>query len=153
VNDPLVVRGRHGGQHRQHDVRRLLERQPPAPLDEAGQVFAFQQLHDQEGPSAFDADVGHVDRVRVAHPRRQLRLAQEPGARVRVGRQKGAHHLDRHLLSDRQVDAFVDRAHPPFADQAHHLVLAEASPDGKHRAGRLSGVPVHGQPPQAKAVT
>ena len=82
VDDPFVVRRRHGGRDGQHDVRGLLERQPPAPLEQLREVFAVEQLHDQERVAGFAADVGDVDDVRVADARRQLRLAQEPRARA-----------------------------------------------------------------------
>jgi hypothetical protein len=86
VDDPFVVGSRHGCGHGQHDVRGLLERQPPTPFDEARQVFAVEKLHHQERLAGFGADVRHVDRVRVPHPRRQLGLAQETGARVKIRR-------------------------------------------------------------------
>ena len=126
------------------------ERQAAAPLNEARQVFAVEQLHHQECHSAFGADVRHINHVRVPHPRRQLSLAQEPRARVEIRGELRAHDFDRDLLSDSEMDPFVDRAHATLAYQAQHLVLPQAGPRNERGVESVFGLSAHEQPRQAR---
>src|SRR4029079_4249838 len=77
-------------------------------------------------------------------------LAQEPGARVEIRGELRAHDLDRDLLSDPEVDAFVDRAHAALTSQPHHLVLPQAGPRGERGVEIFFRLSVHEQPRQAR---
>jgi hypothetical protein len=128
MNDALVVRRRDGREDRKRDVDDLVERHRPRAPQVPRQVLAFQVLHHEEGLFAVQADVGDVDRMRVTDARRQLRLQQEPGARLRHGRERRADRLCRDALADLDVQALVNRAHAALAQQTDDPVLAKHGP-------------------------
>ena len=64
----------------------------PSPLQALGQVFALDQLQDEEGPRPSRASFEAVDRgdVRVVERGEQLRLALEAGQALGIGRATSA---------------------------------------------------------------
>ena len=142
MDDPLVMRGGDRRQDRKRDVHDLFERQRTTSPQVPGEIFAVEVLHDQEGLAALHADVGDVDGVRMPDARRELCLEQEPRARFRDLRERRADRLDRDALADLDVQALVDRAHSPFAQEANDAVLAQGHP----RLERPSGRPLHASP-------
>ena len=113
MDDPFVMGGADRGQYRQRDVDDLIHGERAAAPEMPGQVLALEVLHHQKRLPAFHADVGDVDRVRVADARRQLRLEHEPGPRLRDRGERRADRLDRDALAHLHVEALVHRAHPP----------------------------------------
>ena len=142
MDDPLVMRCRDRRQDWKRDVDDLVERQRAKAPQVPGEILPVEVLHDQEGLAALHADVGDVDGVRMTDARRELRLQQETRARLRDRRERRADRLDCDALADLDVQAFVDRAHSPFAQEANDAVLAQGHP----RLERPPGRPLHASP-------
>ena len=75
-------------------------------------------------PSGEGAVVEHRDDRRMLQPRDDLRFAPEPRARIRIGQQIRAHHLDRDRALEPQVPRAKHRAHAALADHRVDAVLA-----------------------------
>ncbi len=105
--------------------------------DRLGQGATAQILHHQERAPALVAEVEDVDDVRVSDGRRRARLTDEALDRGRVVGGRGVQELDGDEAPQHLVGGLVDRAHPPVAEEANHVVaLLDRGAD--ERAAALS---------------
>ena len=139
MDDAFPVRGRQRRADLRDDRLHLLERQRPA-LQARRQRLALQQLeHDVRRAVRQRVEVQHLDDVRVAEARPDLRLAPEARQHRRVG---GAEqqHLDHDALAGQpQVLRLPHRAHPALSEQARDLVRLgddDAGPQAHRRRAR-----------------
>jgi hypothetical protein len=157
VDDAALVRVLQRGEQLGHQPAGLGEREALARIEQALQVAAAHQLHDDErriGAGVLAVLVDGDD-AGMAEPADGLGLAPEAhsqlGGEVRIGLIE-PQHLDRHRALDHRIEAFVDHAHGAAPELAADQVLAE-SLRGLHRDGACplprAGVNRQRQPPCA----
>ena len=97
-------------------------------LEQGAQGGTLEILHDEIGDflvaNRSNAEVGHVDDVRVPKAPRRSGLAAEALDRARVGHQLRQDRLDRDRAPRSEMLGLVDGAHPTPADQRIDPVLA-----------------------------
>ena len=123
VDDAFAVRGRQRRADLADDRHRLLERQRPAHAAAAPATRPARYSSTRYGvPSGSVLKSQHLDDVRVAEARCDLRLAPEARQHRRVGRAE-QQHLDRHALARQpQVLRRPHGAHPALSEQPRDLV-------------------------------
>src|SRR5262249_28469812 len=83
MDHALLMRDRHGAQHRQQDVESVSDWHRADPVDHGGQTLALEKrIPGLRDPTRVSA-VGDADDVRMPHPRRGLAPAKERGASLR----------------------------------------------------------------------
>ena len=97
VDDPRVVSGGKGEAHRLEDLGAALRGEAALLLELCVQRDALEQLHDEERDAArVDAEIEHLNGVRVLDPAGRSTLPAEPFERLRIGVGARAQDLDRH---------------------------------------------------------
>ena len=109
------LRGGRGGQH-------------PAALDELGGALAVDVLHHQEVEPERLPVVVDPDQVLVLELAGDLRLASEPGPPPRAAAPLAREDLDRDVAVQPRVPGEIDLAHPPAAEHAEQVILADDQP-------------------------
>ena len=101
-----------------------MNRQPALALEQVGEAFADEVLHDDEGRAVVgDAEVDGGRHVVVLQRPRRLGLALEPVQDVAPLGEVAAQELDREAPADDGVMRLVDDAHPAPREQANDPVL------------------------------
>ena len=119
MDDPVAVGRAQALRDLHQDRPGALPVHRPALLEGLPEVLTVEKLHrDEHQPLRRLPEVGDVDDVLVADPRRALRLLQEPLDQVGPPRQILEQDLERHPLLDERVLGLVDGAHPALADLA-----------------------------------
>ncbi len=133
VDDPLLVRVRHGDGHVQHQLGRPPARQR-AVLDPAREAPPLDVAHREERLALVlpDLEDGH-DSVMVELGGRLGLLAEPPELLVRC-QGAGQDHLQRDRAPQALLPRQVHHTHTAAGDLLDHLVIAERS--GRHRVGR-----------------
>jgi hypothetical protein len=126
------------GHHREQEVQRLGDREGTLATELRGEVFAVEEFHHEKGHAVFDADVGDIDHVGVAHPRGGAALAEKARDALGLGEGGCVQGLQRHALAQVHVLGLVHRAHAPAPDGAEEGVAAEARGGGAHGAVTVS---------------
>ena len=127
VDDAGVVREVERVAQLARDAHRLLQVEALVCLEEALQLLALDELHDDVSDIAFLAEVVHLHDVRMVESRDGLRLAHEPlgvilgRAFVEQALQDG---LDGDATPQAGVDALVDHAHGARTERALDGVAA-----------------------------
>ena len=104
------------------DARRGQRFQGTALAQDAGQVAAVDQLHDDEGVAALHPVVEDIDHIRVIELRRGLGLLPEARHERRVAAVLGAQHLDRDVAAELRVMGAEDGRHAALAEQLHEAI-------------------------------
>ena len=93
--------------------------------DEAPQLLALEQLHDDEQPPVVLAHVVDGDDVGVAEPGARLRLAEEAGAKLVGDLDVARDDLEGHEAIEDRVMGLEDHAHAAAPDPLEDLVLPD----------------------------
>ena len=117
VNDVEVVGLGEGGEHLAEDVDDALEGERPLFVDDAGQVFPAEELHDQVELRAALAEVDHADRVRVIEAAGGAGLGDEADRRALVAEEVRVDDLHRDRASEGLLLGPIDAAHTADADE------------------------------------
>ena len=126
VDDPVLVRRLQRAAALQHDGRHPAQRHRQPGLHDRLQRSAMEEIHHEVmAASVGDVEVEDLDDVVVADDVHRARLVEEALDDALVRGVTRVKHLDRDLRPDRRVLAHVDGAHPPLAEELHHLVRAE----------------------------
>jgi hypothetical protein len=120
----MLRRGQRVGNLRRH-VERLVERQR-AFLQPIGQRLAVEILHDEKRHALLIADVVERADVRMGELRDGARLAIEPIAEQRIGRECIGKDFDRDRAVEPGVSGFVDLAHTAGPEGGQDLERPEA---------------------------
>ena len=115
------------------DIHRLGDGHRARTLQPAGEIFAFQQLHDEIDPLELLARVDDLHDIRVSNAGGQPRFSQESSASDRLRGKLAAQHLDRDALAVTPAHALVNDAHRSDAQAAPDLVFAD--PRSKQERG------------------
>ena len=130
VDDAGIVQRGEPLEEVEGEVERLAGRQGPA-VQARRERLAGQELHDDERLAVVLSDLVDRAQVRVAHPRRRARLAQEAPPRRVV---RALQHLQRDLAPQLLVLGEVHPAHAALADEADDAVAPD--PAAEWRRGR-----------------
>ena len=136
MRDAAAMSSRHGVTHRNQDRHRLGDGNRARPLQPAGEIFTFEQLHDEIDPLELLARVDDLHDVRVSKAGGEPRFFQESSASDRVRGKRAVQHLDRDALAIAGAQALVDDAHRSDAQAAPDLVFAD--PRSKQKRGPCS---------------
>ena len=125
MEDAGLVRDLDAAANARHQRRHPRWIQAAFAPQQAAQIFAGDEFHHQKGRAVGEVAVV-VDRHdrRMLQPRDDLRFAVEARARIRIGDQIRAHHLDRHRPLEPHVPRAEHRAHAALADDRVHAILA-----------------------------
>ena len=124
MDDPGEVRGLDAPTRLRDQVGGALNRQPALALEQVGEAFADEVLHDDEGRAVVgDAEVDGGRHVVVLQRPRRLGLALEPVQDVAPLGEVAAQELDREAPPDDGVMRLVHDAHPAPREQANDAVL------------------------------
>ena len=107
-------------------------RQSTCAADPLVEILALEKLHHQiRFARRRGAEVEHVDDVRMAELRGDLRFATKSREGFLVGRELASEDLDRNALGESELGALIDGPHPAAPDQARHAiqVLKDGSDD------------------------
>ena len=129
MDDALLVRGGETPGDLERVVHGLL-RGDRAGFELPAQRLALEELHDGVGDAVLRSEVEDRQDVRMRERRDGLRLALEPGERVRIGGDGLREDLDRDVPVELPVPRPVDLAHPARAERREDLVGAETGPGG-----------------------
>ena len=110
------------------DPGRLRRRQAPAPAQTSRQVFALDQLHDQERLAVVRAGLQAGDDVGVAQHGGGQRLPPEAHRDVAVLDRLAPQELDRHGPVELRVQRAMDGGHAAEADDLAEAVAAVDQP-------------------------
>src|SRR5262249_45101972 len=136
VHDPCRVCLTHSLAGLEHVLDRLVEGQPPFPLEERCQILPLEELHDDVGGFVLEgADVDHMGDMLALQVRNRARLSQEASARLPAGGPAGEHQLERDELPELEVRRGDDDAHGPCAEDALYTVLASEDVAGANGGG------------------
>ena len=111
------------------DSQRFPTRQGAALPDQRLQARPVHVAHRQVEDRVDLVCVVDRDHVRVVERRGELRLAQKPGAEVRVVGEVGRDHLQRHSPLESRVTGEEDRSHPAAAEDGLDRVRPELVAD------------------------
>lgn len=89
------------------------------------QVFAFDELHDEESSPIGVFDGVDPGNVRMIERRENLGLALESRQSLRIRRQGLGQHLDRHLAPEVRVLSAIHLSHTAFADLVDDAVMQQ----------------------------
>jgi hypothetical protein len=124
MHDAGVVSSGDGGDHRQHQIDELLERDPPPLRDLVREIVPLEQLHDEVRHAVVRADVEHRDDVRVLDARRGPSLSEKARRGRLARREVRVERLDGDALAEILVLPLVHRRHRALADLATEPVGA-----------------------------
>ena len=117
VHYAVGVRRRQAGRDVGTDRRRPLGAERAARPQLVGERRAPHELHHEVRPAFVVAGVVHRHHVRIVDPRKRLRLAEEPLARIRIVAQRDGQPLERDLAIQRAVGRGEDLAHAATAER------------------------------------
>ena len=120
------------------EVERAAQRQP-SPRQQPVERRAVEELGNDVGEAALDADVEDRDDVGVVEGGRGPGLLLEPAQAVGVVGHLGGQHLDRDLAIEALVVSAVDLAHPAGPEWRDDLVRAEARAWGQRHGVIILG--------------
>ena len=124
MDDPGGVRGLDAATGLRDQVGGAVNRQAALALEQIGEAFADEVLHDDEGRAVVgDAEIDGGRHVVVLQRPRGLGLALEPAQDVAALGEVAAQELDREAPPDDGVVRLVDDAHPAPREQANNPVL------------------------------
>ncbi len=124
MDDPGELRGLDAPTRLRDQVGGALHRQPALALEQVGEAFADEVLHDDEGRAVVgDAEIDGGRHVVVLQRPRRLGLALEPVQDVAPLGEVAAQELDREAPPDDRVMRLVHDAHPAPREQANDAVL------------------------------
>jgi hypothetical protein len=125
-----------------HEERdRLLDRERSTARDPRRQVFALEELHDDEGVALLRAaEVEDAHHVLVRQQSTRTSLSFEAHDRIFAVEGPRPEQLDGDALPERKVRAHADDRHPPFADDAIDAVLPadDRTRPNRHRRHRTA---------------
>ena len=125
MHDAQVVRARDAARDLDHDGQRARADAIGPASTSVDSVAAVEELHDDVGDAVVHlALIEDLDHVRVGDGLRAPRLAPEPLADVRVGRERRVHHLDGAGPVDELVARPVDGRHAALAEHVLDDVAA-----------------------------
>ena len=122
MDDPARMRGRQGSRDLGRDASRLPRRQGAGPAYDGREVFAVDELHDDERTGLVLAVVKHRHDVRVVEGSGGLGLVSEPFAEVGVAPVLGPQELDRDVPPKLRIVGPIDRGHATLAEQLDQAV-------------------------------
>ena len=128
VNDPIGVGAGERVGERDGDRQQLIERKA-AGGDGAREGAALDQLHGEKVEAAVFFDGMQGDDVGVFQAGDDGRFAFEAGSSLRVVRDLGRQHLDRHIAAQAAVVPAIDVTHPSGAELLENVVVREPCTD------------------------
>ena len=146
MHDALLMGVVQAPAHLEHHGQLFLEGQGRTLRDESPQLFALQQLHDDEEAAIVLAHVVDGDDVGMVQLRARLGLAEEAGAQLVGDLDLGRDDLEGDLTIEDGVVGLEDHAHAPAADPVDDPILPDllgqpgrpADAHGSHRLTRCS---------------
>ena len=126
MDHPGLVRGLQRLRNLLGNGQRLIQRDRPFG-DPVGEGRAFHQLQDQRLGVFALLDAVDLRNVRVVQAGEHLRFPLEPGEPIRVSGEGVGQDLQRDVTAQLGVGGAIDLAHPAFADEGGHVVMAEAT--------------------------